>query len=243
MSCKIYLLIAVTLSLLLTGCSSFDADEQVFDRYYLTTLKLSQSADILRIIREDEQELLSQSESVLASWGQNEKGSILWFNMVAFDEELLTAARKYTFAVNERAEGYLIKPMQRLRLDAEIIIDETTLNQPYPTVNEKRIAVLKKILADFKADAAQVTFDSQTLKSSSMMVNQALNTIIVKLNASPALAAKLSDYAGLDFDHMTLGPGRVRMLIENDIAKIKIKVGKGWFNQQDFEHHPDVINM
>jgi hypothetical protein len=76
-----------------------------------------------------------------------------------------------------------------------------------------------------------------------MMVNQALNTIVYKLDASPALADKLSEYPGLDFDHMTLGPAKARMIIENDIAIIKIKIGKDWFNRQNFEHHPDVINM
>jgi hypothetical protein len=240
---KLYLPIAVTLCLILTGCSTFDADEQVFSRYYLTTLKLSQSTDILGIIVEDQRELLSQSESVVASWGQNKNGSILWFNMIAFDEESLAADRKYSFAVDEKARSFYIKPMQRLRFDAQIILDDQTLNHPYAGTNEKRIAVLKKILADFKQDAAQLTFDSQTLHSASMMVNQALNTIIYKLDASPALAAKLSEYAGLDFDHMTLGPAKVRMLIENDVAKIKIKIGKDWFNKQNFEHHPDVINM
>ena len=243
MSSKELFLIAVTLCLMLAGCSTFDADEQVFSRYYLTTLKLSQSADILRVIVQNEKELLSQSESVIASWGQQEQGSILWFNMIAFDEESLAAARKYCFAVDEKAKSFYIKPIQRLRFDAEVILDTQTLDEPYAGTNEKRIAALKKILADFKKDAAQVTFDSQDLYSASMMSNQALNTLIYKLDASPALAARLSEYAGLDFDHMTLGPGKVRMLIENDIAKIKIKIGRGWFNQQDFEHHPDVINM
>jgi hypothetical protein len=230
-------------TLLLTGCRSFNADEQVFSRYYLTTLKLSRSADILPVIVEEQRELLSQSESVVASWGQNKKGSTLWFNMIAFDEESLAAARKYCFAVYEKARTFYLKPIQRLRFDAQIVLDEQTINHPYAGTNEKRIAVLKKILADFKQDAAQLTFDSQTLHSASMMVNQALNTIVYKLDASPALAAKLSGYPGLDFDHMTLGPGKVRMLIENDIAKIKIKIGKYWFNKQNFEHHPDVINM
>jgi hypothetical protein len=237
------LILALTLCLLLTGCSTFNADEQVFSRYYLTTLKLSQSADILPVITDNEKELLSQSESVVASWGSNKKSSILWFNMITFDEETLAAARKYCFAVDAKDRSFFIKPIQRLRFDAEIILDEQTLNHPYAGANEKRIAVLKKILASFKQDSAQVTFDSQTLNSASMMTKQALNTIIHKLDASPALAAKLIEYAGLDFDHMTLGPGKVRMLIENDIAKIKIKIGRGWFHQQDFEHHPDVINM
>jgi hypothetical protein len=240
---KIFLPVALSLCLLLAGCQSFNADQEVFRRYYLTTLKLTQSADILPVIAEDQRELLSQSESVVASWGQNKKGSILWFNMIAFDEESLAAARKYCFAVDEKARSFYIKPMQRLRFDAQIVLDEQTLTRPYAGSNEKRIDVLKKILADFKQDAAHLTFDSQTLHSASMMVNQALNTIVYKLDASPALADKLSEYPGLDFDHMTLGPAKARMIIENDIAIIKIKIGKDWFNRQNFEHHPDVINM
>jgi hypothetical protein len=110
---KIFLPVALSLCLLLAGCQSFNADQEVFRRYYLTTLKLTQSADILPVIAEDQRELLSQSESVVASWGQNKKGSILWFNMIAFDEESLAAARKYCFAVDEKARSFYIKPMQR----------------------------------------------------------------------------------------------------------------------------------
>ena len=85
--------------------------------------------------------------------------------------------------------------------------------------------------------------DGQALRSSSMMVKQALNTILVQLDQSPALAARLSGPKGMSFDHMTLGPGRIRMVVIEDIVKVKIKVGKDWFGRQKFEEHLDVIAM
>ena len=87
--------LAVIACTVLSGCRTFDSDKEVFGRYYLTTLKLSKSADILGIIQNEEIELLSQSENVIASWGQKKNDSILWFNMVTFDQDNLTATRKY----------------------------------------------------------------------------------------------------------------------------------------------------
>lgn len=235
--------LAVIACIVLSGCRTFDSDEEVFGRYYLTTLKLSKSADILGIIRNDETELLSQSENVIASWGQKKNDSILWFNMIAFDQDDLTAARKYCLAVDEKVKGYYVRPIQKFRFDAQTVLGEDILNALYAGENERRIAVLQNVLENFKSDSKQITFDSSTLNSAALMVNQALHGILYKLDASPALAANLDRYEGLEFDHMTLGIGRIRMLIENDIVKVKIKVGRDWFNQQNFEDHPDVENM
>jgi hypothetical protein len=85
--------------------------------------------------------------------------------------------------------------------------------------------------------------DSRVLKSSSMMVKQVLNIVLVQLEQSPALAANLSKLKGMDFDHTTLGPGRIRVVLRDDIVKVKIKVGKSWFSRQAFEAHADVISM
>jgi len=63
---------------------SLIGDAHIFDRYELTTLKQSTSSDVLSIIQDSKTELLTQSESIVASWGEKKKGSVLWFNMVAF---------------------------------------------------------------------------------------------------------------------------------------------------------------
>lgn len=226
-----------------SGCQLMVRDSKVFDRYYMTTLKFSSSADVLAHIQKEDSEFLSQSESVVASWGQKWSDAALWFNMVAFDEDELTAVRKYAFLGNEKAKGFYIVPAQSLRFDAQIVIDRAVLDEPYANENERRIAVLQNVLDVFSEDVNQLTFDSQTLMSASMMAKRALNTILVKLSQSPALAVTLPDLTGLDFRYPNLGKGRARMIINQDIVKLKIKVGTSWFNRQRFHKHPDVQNM
>ena len=251
MNCgKLLTTAAMVLCMALSGCGAmsdvnrfFIGDAHIFDRYELTKLKQSTSSDVLSIIQDSKTELLTQSESIVASWGEKKKGSVLWFNMVAFHEEDLTAARKYSFVANERAKGYFVKPMQRLRFDAELILNLEILEEPYADRNAMRIAILREVLARFSEDAGELTFDSRTLLSGSMMVKRVLNIVLTKLEQSPALAIHLPEMGGLDFDHMNFGPGRIRMLIEDDIVKVKAKVGKDWFNMQLFGTHPDVVNM
>ena len=76
-----------------------------------------------------------------------------------------------------------------------------------------------------------------------MLVKQTVNTVLTQLDQSPALAVKLPGLAGLGFDHISLGEGRIRMLIKDNIVKVKVKIGKDWLNNPKFEKHPDVINM
>ncbi len=222
--------------------SHFVKESEIFNRYSSTVLKLSTSADILNIIQEGE-EFVSQSESVVASWAGVKKGSLLWFNMVAFDEEELTAVRKYGFLANEKVKGFYVVPARKLRFDAAAVLDAEIIEEPYANENEKRIKILKVVLESFSKDMLQISMDSQVLRSSSMMVKQVLNTILVQLDQSPALAARLSGLKGMSFDHMMLGPGRIRMVVIEDVVKVKIKVGKDWFGRQRFEEHPDVIAM
>lgn len=223
--------------------SHFVDESKIFDRFYSTRLKYSTSADILNVIQDDENELVSQSESVVASWGEARECSVLWFNMVTFDEEELTAVRKYGFLVNEKAKGFHLVPEEKMRLDAEVVLSAEIIEEPYANENEKRIKILRTVLESFSKDMPQISMDSQVLKSSSMMVKQVLNTVLVQLDQSPALAVKLSRLKGMSFDHMTFGPGRIRMVLTKDIVKVKIKVGKGWLGLDKFEKHPDVINM
>ena len=232
------------LPILLSGCGTVGAinREGIFGRYDRTVLKQSTPADVLSYIQEPDKEHLSQSESVLASWGNAWKDRTHWFDMVAFDEQQLTAVRKYAFTL-EDYRGPNTKPRAKLRLDAEAIIDSQTLNAAYPTQNQMRIEILKKLKTSFFDDSQAVDFESQSLQSSSLMVTQALNNLLTKLDQSPALAEDLSKPQGLEFNDMTLGVSRARMLIEDDKVKLKIKAGKGWFKWQPFEKQKDVMDM
>jgi len=231
----------------LSGCGSRVSERPFFDRYYMTMLKFSQSSDILDVIREDETEILSQNESVVASWGEDTLFGTSWFNMVAFDEEALTAARKYAFFVDERVSSWwrpeIFLDATKMRFDAEYVFDAETLDEPYANDNVKKMAILRAALGKFSDDLGQLADDSQILRMSAMMVKQSINSVLVTLDASPGLAVRLDEPGGFAFDHMILNKSRIRMLIEGDIVKVKVKCGNPWFKYKKFENHPDVINM
>jgi hypothetical protein len=193
-------------------------------------LKQSSSAEVLSVIQH-ENDFLSQSESVVAAWGDKRKGSMLWFSAVAFDEDFLTAKRKYSFVADERIHGYFVIPAQKLRFDLQAVFDPKVLAEPYANENARRIAVLKQLLKDYSSDIIQLAPDSQTLTSGSMMARRVVNTVITKLEQNPAYAIKLDEPNGLDFDHPVLGKGRARLVITDDIATLTIKVGTGFLNQ------------
>ena len=214
---------------LLIGCSNtqLKKESHLLQQYDWILLKFSSSADALATIGPGDAELLSQSESVLATWGQNEKGSLLWFNAVAFDEEKLTATRKYCFLTNEKAKQFVIVAKPRFIFCGRAVIASDILDEPYPNQNAKRIAVYKNFITSFNDDMIQLTSDSQALQSAVLMAKQALTTVLrQKLDLSPALAARFADENGLGFLHPTLGKAVVRMSIENGIADINIEIGK-----------------
>jgi hypothetical protein len=193
--------------------------------YNAITLKQSSSADVLAAIKQSKKELLSQSESVIASWGEKKKGSQLWLTAAAFDEEDLTVTRKYFLAVDEKP-WHLLAEGQKLRLDIEMIADEKLLSEPYSSENEKRIAVLKAIIENMRDDITQIRQDSRIVHVSEMITNQGLERILYVLTQSPAMGERLSETDGLEFDHLTMGRGRVRMLINGEIVKLRMIVGK-----------------
>lgn len=228
---------------LLGGCQTFDEEKYVFSKYYQTTLGYSTSADVLDSIQDPLDEYLSQSESVVASWNEGDKGQTHWFNMVAFDEESLRAVRKYGFSLVEQKLGPNAPPAPKMRLDGELIMDAEILDAVYPTQNARFIAVLEAVKTEFHDDALNLITDSQVLHSSTMMVNQALNAVLVKLQTNPAMAVRLPWLEGLEFEHPILGAGRIRMLILDNVVKIKIKASPAWFKFTPFEQQPDVIYM
>ena len=243
---NVLFLTLITLALLcITGCSDpLDKYEFIFDRYYTTTLGVSTSADVLATTQDPDTELISQSESIVAVWGkEGKKDRTHWFNMIAFDEDEMTAARKYGFILEETTKGFNRIPTPALRFDAEMTIDADILEAPYANNNEKSIAVLKAAFDAFRLDADELVYDSAQLQSSTMMVNQAFNTVLVKLMKSPAYAANLPLLKGMKFDHMMLGESYIRMIIEGNVVKIKIKCSKKWFKDTPFEEQLDVIHM
>ena len=123
------------------------------------------------------------------------------------------------------------------------MMDDDILDAVYPTQNAQYIAVLQAAAKYFHDDALEVMKDSQILESSVLMVDQAFNSILIKLQTNQALAAHLPWLEGMEFQHPILGESRIRMIILDNIVKIKIKCSPAWFKKKPFEQQPDVIYM
>lgn len=188
-------------------------------------LNQSTSTDVLETIKQYKQESISQSESVVASYGEKKKSYQFWLTMTAFDEEDFAATRKYFLAVDEKS-WHINAEGQKFRFDTEIVLDEKTLSEAYTSENQKRIAILSKVLENTRDDIGQVRQDSRVLNTGGMMINQTLERILYVLNQSPALAEKLDQQGGLEFDHLTMGKGWVKMVLDDKIAKLKIIIGR-----------------
>ena len=220
----------------LSGCAVFDvkelltpekkpSDEQVYAVYNQIELRNSDSADVLATIPLSEVELLSQSKSVVASAGQKKKGYKSWFNMVAFDENELTVTRKYIFMVDEKPKVLFVEPWTYAKFDCEMVLDSKILDEPYANDNARKIAILEQVLKNFQKDMSEVSPDNKVLATSGMVINQAIRTVLVKLEPSPALASRLSDETGLGFRHPSLDKGRIQMDIVNDVVTVKVRMG------------------
>jgi energy-converting hydrogenase A subunit M len=200
-------------------------DKQISGVYQQIQLKESTSADVLSQIHLPEHELLSQSKSVVASYGQKKKGFKRWLKMVAFDENELTAQRKYLFIEDERPKALFVEPWEGLAFDCEQVLTAEILDEPYADENARRIAILRWMLTSYRKDIDEVIPDNKDLEVCRGLVNQAIETVLVKLDSVPALATRLSDERGLKFEHISFDEGRIRMIIEDDIATVKIRLG------------------
>jgi hypothetical protein len=219
--------------LILCGCSIVEfftpegppSDQQTSVCYYKTKLKVSSSADVLAVINLPEYELVSRSKSVIASAGQKKKGYKSWFTLIAFDENESTAKRKYLFVVDEKPKILFVEPREGLRFDCEVALGSDVLGKPYAEENARRIAILKDVLKSFRKDTGEVSPDNKELGIDGMLVNQALEAVLVKLEDSPALAARLNEPNGVDFSHINFDRGKIRMIITDDIAAVRIRLG------------------
>ena len=161
--------------------------------YNKTILKQSDASEVVPMIYDEECkcELLSQTRSIVASQGQNKRGHKVWLNIVAFDENALTARRKYICLMDERPKVLFMDPWEGLRFNCEMVFDRKVLDEPYANENARRIAVLKQVLKYTREDMKEVGPDNKKIKVLGMMINQAMKTILVKLDKSPVLATNI----------------------------------------------------
>ena len=221
------------LLLVLCGCSMVEYltpekppyNEQISECYNQIKLKTSTSADVLGIIRGSENELLSQSKSVIVSSGQKKAGYKNWFNMVAFDENESTVRRKYLLIADEKPKVLFVEPREGLIFNCEMVIESDVLNKPYSNENARRIAILKQVQENANKDVDDVSKDNKTIAICEMLINQALETVLLNLDESPALAARLNEPNGVEFEHTSFNKGKIQMVVTDDVAAVKMKLG------------------
>ena len=204
-------------------------DKDLSAAYDQTKTKKSLTLDVLPKMGRSKDELLSQSESVVASLGQGKDGYKTWFTMVAFHEYELSVVRKYFFVVDERVHN---RARRGLRFDSETLLDKEELDNIRLAKGARQVAVLKNVLDNLQKDAAGLMSDvnapgqnNRMLDISVMLVKQVCETALLDLDRSPALAAKLSDPNGVEFDHLNFGAGKIRVQAEGNTVVVKIRLG------------------
>jgi len=218
----------------LSGCCVTDyvapegppKDKTVAESYLNIQLKATDAAEVLNTIHMPEYTVLSQSSRVIAASGQKIEGYKNWFTMVAFDEDQLTATRKYIFNINEKPKVLFNDTWPQFSYDSQCVLPAEILDEPYADESSRRIAVLEYIRKTLSEDMAEVRADNKDLAALGMIINQTFERLLIKLKDSPVLATKMDDEKGLEFDHINMDKGKIRMVIADDgIVTVKMRAG------------------
>ena len=240
------------LGILLAGCSVVSSpaaaqNQQLSEEQELSVpfdqimLKKSLTLDALPKIRRSqsesgsllaEAETVSHSDRVVASLGQSPDDSRTWFNMVTFHEYRLNVIRKYFFTVDDRAGSLRTRSRRGLRFDCEMVLGKEVLGKSYTSANTRRIAILRYVLDSTHRDIKELGDDvdvpgqyNKKLDVCGMLINQMFETVLVKLEASPVLAMRLSQAGGAEFDHINFNKGTVLMVVADDAVAVKARFG------------------
>lgn len=244
-------LAALLLAALPGGCSfvspDSEAKEKLFSRdelsapYNQITLVTSLTIDALPTIQRFQSdrgpllggaEVLSEGQNTVATSGQSKDGLRTWLNMVAFHEFRLNVIRKYFFIVDEGRTLLGIRSGRGMSFDCQTVLGKEVLETSYMSENTRRIAILRHVLENLRVDIKTLGVDTDSpnqdnkmLSVCGMLINQTLELISIKLDSSPVLALRLESIDGIDFDHISFGKGKIRMVIQNDMAAVSFQFG------------------
>jgi len=252
-------LILCCLATLAGGCSSqsglasqrgrLSFEQEVSAPYDQIAIKQSLTLDALPAIQRTRvqlppalagTELLSRNADAVASVGQSKDGQRTWFNMIRFHEFRLNVIRKYFMLVDERAGRLRPGSRRGMRFDCQVVLGQALLDESYPSEYARQITILKHVLENLRKDAAELGADidapgqnNRTLSVLTMLMNQTFEMILLKLDSSPMLTARLSGPDGAQFDHINFDQGTVRMTIDDDVATVEIRFGSFARTAQD----------
>ena len=252
LSVSVFCLAAFFLAALLGGCSVLFPEAEARDKrlfsqeelsapYDQIVLKTSLTIDALPKIQRFQSdrgpllggaEVLSEGQNTVATTGQSKDGRRTWFNMVVFHEFQLNVIRKAFFIVDEGRTSFGVRSGQGMRFDCQMVLEKEMLEKSYVSENVRKIAILEHVLETLREDVKEIgansdspTQDNKMLGVCGMLVNQALELIVLKLDSSPVLATKLGSIDGIDFDHINFGEGKVRMDVQSDMAAVSFRFG------------------
>jgi hypothetical protein len=208
-------------------------DKELSAAYDQTRLKKGLTLDVLPRMENRPGEILSQSESVVASLGRGKEGYKTWFTMVTFHEFELSVIRKYFFIVDEKVEKTMAKG-RGFRFDCQMLLTQDEIGEILDTTTEaKQTAVFKAMLDNLDKDVDQLAPDIDTpgqenksLDISVLLIKNVCGSILRDLERSSVLATQISSSEGIEFEHINFGKGRIRIWSEGgDTALIRIRLG------------------
>ncbi len=215
--------------------------------YDYTQIKTSTTLDTLALAdvpeyqfkaKEIGQQLLSQSDLAIALSGQSADTFKTWVNLIVFDEYRMTAGRKYFFCSDERAtvepddpRSLLIPPRRGVIFDCQCVLPPEIQTTPYATEEAWAIAIVRWLGETFGTDVHDLTGDTtksvqanELVSTSGMMMSQTFRGLLIELAKSPGLTRSLSSEKGVEFPHISLNKGRIRLTVLNDVVTVKIRV-------------------
>jgi hypothetical protein len=118
-----------------------------------------------------------------------------------------------------------VEPWEGVEFDCKMVLPSKVLEEPYANENARRMAILKQVGADMRKDTSEIGADNPVVGVSGMVVGQAIDTVGVKLDSSPALARRLSEPDGLEFTHTSFNKGLLQMVVDGDVVTIRMRLG------------------
>ena len=204
-----------------------------------TTLNQSSSGDVVASVLYPTLQFVTQGQNTVAVSGPKPVRARTWLTLISFGESL-TASGKYFFLINDQPQAFMYTKLILARMDVEKVVTPEVLNKNYPDEEAKNIAILRDILDGFNASAREVKSSDIHIRNCSMAADQLLTEILTRLKTSSIEASRFAGPAGMPFDHSNMGKGRLRMVVEGNIVKLKIIIGSV---SEDMASIPDVKNM
>ena len=119
-----------------------------------------------------------------------------------------------------------------MKFDCQMVLEEAMLGESYPSEYAKQIALLRYVLENLRKNAGELGADidapgqkNRMLSVLTMLMNQTFEMILLKLDSSPLLTARLGGPDGAPFDHINFDEGTVRMTIDDDVVTVQIRFG------------------